>query len=139
MFGSLNLFEVVVLVLILVGVVIIFMRQNNTCVMKQNKVKEGFLTGNELGMLNDWARNRGQRTDLDDKCKKKDDEGRNLKPEQFCFANCAPILGKDGWHPGEKIILQSDGNFQINNNVYPPNELPNKKKYCKMSGYNVTR
>ena len=31
-----------VLVLILVGVVMIFMRQNNTCVMKQNITKEGF-------------------------------------------------------------------------------------------------
>ncbi len=42
MFKSVNVFQVVVLVLILVGVVMIFMRQNNTCVMKQNKVKEGF-------------------------------------------------------------------------------------------------
>jgi hypothetical protein len=42
MFGSLNVFQMVVLVLILVGVVMIFIRQNNTCVMKQNKVKEGF-------------------------------------------------------------------------------------------------
>ena len=42
MFGSLNVFQMVVLMLILVGVVMIFMRQNNTCVMKQNKVKEGF-------------------------------------------------------------------------------------------------
>lgn len=42
MFKSVNAFQMVVLVLILVGVVMIFMRQNNTCVMKQNKVKEGF-------------------------------------------------------------------------------------------------
>jgi hypothetical protein len=42
MFKSVNVFQMAVLVLILVGVVMIFMRQNNTCVMKQNKVKEGF-------------------------------------------------------------------------------------------------
>ena len=55
MFKSVNAFQMVVLVLILVGVVMIFMRQNNTCVMKQNKVKEGFLIGDELAQLVDWA------------------------------------------------------------------------------------
>ena len=45
MFKSVNVFQMAVLVLILVGVVMIFMRQNNTCVMKQNKTKEGFQNG----------------------------------------------------------------------------------------------
>ena len=44
MFKSVNVFQMVVLVLILVGVVMIFMRQNNTCVMEQ---KEGFKTNSE--------------------------------------------------------------------------------------------
>ena len=43
MFESVNVFQMVVSMLILVGVVIIFMRQNNTCVMKQNEVEEGFV------------------------------------------------------------------------------------------------
>ena len=139
MFKSVNAFQVVVLVLILVGVVMIFMRQNNTCVMKQNKVKEGFLTGNELGQLNDWARDIGPRTDLNNTCKRWDDEGRNLNPGQFCVANCAPLLGQGGWRPGEKITLQSNGLFKIQNTVYSPNGLPNKQKYCMMSGHsNIT-
>ena len=40
MFKSVNVFHMVVLVLILVGVVMIFMRQNNTCVMKNDDVIE---------------------------------------------------------------------------------------------------
>ena len=40
MFKSVNVFQMVVLVLILVGVVMIFMRQNNTCVMKNDDVIE---------------------------------------------------------------------------------------------------
>ena len=43
MFGSLNVFQMVVLVLILVGVVMIFLRQNNTCVMKNDYEIEGFV------------------------------------------------------------------------------------------------
>ena len=135
MFNSVNVFQMAVLVLILVGVVMIFMRQNNTCVMKQNKTKEGFLTGNELSMLNDWAKNEGPETKLNNTCKKWDDEGRNLNPGQFCVANCAPLLGQGGWIPGEKIILNSTGNFKINNMDYAPNALPNKEQYCMMSGY----
>ena len=42
MFGPLNVFQIGVLVMILIGVVMIFMRQNNTCVMKQNETIEGF-------------------------------------------------------------------------------------------------
>jgi hypothetical protein len=135
MFGSLNIFQMVVLMLILVCVVMIFIRQNNTCVMKQNKVKEGFLNGDELGMLNDWARDIGPRTNLNNTCKKWDDEGKNLNPGQFCKANCAPLLGKGRWQGGENIVLQSDGSFKIQNNVYQPNELPTKEEYCMMSGY----
>ena len=46
MFKSVNVFQMVVLVLILVGVVMIFMRQNNTCVTKQNE--EGFASWREM-------------------------------------------------------------------------------------------
>lgn len=49
MFKSVNVFQMVVLVLILVGVVMIFMRQNNTCVMENDDVTEGFNTFQELG------------------------------------------------------------------------------------------
>ena len=43
MFKSVNVFQMAVLVLILVGVVMIFMRQNNTCVMNNDDVTEGFV------------------------------------------------------------------------------------------------
>ena len=89
-------------------------------------------------MLNDWAKNQGPTTDLNNTCKSWVDEGRNLNPGQFCVANCAPLLGQGGWQPGERMILQSNGDFKINNEVYPPHKLPNKEKYCMMSGYNVT-
>lgn len=135
MFGSLNVFQMVVLMLILVCVVMIFIRQNNTCVMQQNKVKEGFLNGKELDRLNIWARNIEPRTDLNNTCKKWANEGKNLNPGQFCRANCAPLLGASKWTGGEQIILQSDGSFKIKENIYTPNTLPTKQKYCQMSGY----
>ena len=137
MFGSLNVFQMVVLMLILVGVVMIFMRQNNTCVMKQNKVKEGFLTGNELGQLVSWARDNGPRTDLNNTCKRWDDEGRNLNPGQFCVANCA-IEGENvgRWKPGPPITLNNNGTFNIQGSNYAADNLPSKEDYCRMANNN---
>ena len=136
MFCSLNLFQVVVLVLILVGVVMIFMRQNNTCVMKQNKVKEGFLTGNELGQLVSWANIRAPphpNDAINRTCKIWNDEGRNLNPGQYCHVNCA-IEGENvgKWKPGPPITLNKNGTFNIQGRDYAVKNLPSKKDYCRM-------
>jgi hypothetical protein len=51
MYKSVNAFQMLVLVLILIGVVMIFMRQNNTCVMNNDETIEGF---QELGFSTIW-------------------------------------------------------------------------------------
>jgi hypothetical protein len=93
---------ILLLVIIILGLCIIYMRQNNTCVLKQKSIEK--YSANKLGELNDWARDVQPATPLNNWCVGKDNTGGDLAEGQFCQANCAGIgNNKTGWYPGGKI------------------------------------
>jgi hypothetical protein len=99
---------ILLLVIIILGLCIIYMRQNNTCVLKQKSIEK--YSANNLGELNDWARDVQPATPLNNWCVGKDNTGGDLAEGQFCQANCAGIgNNRTGWYPGGKIKKVGNG------------------------------
>jgi hypothetical protein len=84
---------IILLIIIIIGLCMIYNRQNNTCVEKFS-----------LGDLNDWARDTAPKTTLNNWCVNRDRNGQDLGEGQYCVANCAGIGNNNtDWYPGGKI------------------------------------
>ena len=128
-----TMLNIVLLLLILIGVVILLITQNKG--YKANI--EGFIHRRvheegvqEIGVreLNNWAGYK--RTKLNKYCTNLSDRGGKLNNGQHCVANCAPIVGKTGWMPGDKIIKKGNG-FQWKNQLIRNSyEFPSPGAYC---------
>ena len=68
-----------------------------------------------LGDLNDWARDIAPKTSLNRYCENKDAKEQDLRPGQYCVANCNPVKGGPPWNPGRRIRRTNNG-FEWNKN-----------------------
>jgi hypothetical protein len=130
---------VIILVLILLGLCMIYIRQNNTClffVKKRENLTIQFEKENTtlLRSLNNWAKNDEPATPLNNWCVSKDNSDNDLDEGQYCYANCAGIGNQQtDWFPGNKIKKTgSRFEYETTKDVWVDFDLQNK--YTK-SGY----